>query len=84
MNNACSCYISAVFDHVVLHALLVMCINFIFSGYGDLRIRGRTNTGILEIQIGDGYWGTVCSNGFDHNAATVACRQLGYRNLAYG
>jgi len=48
-----------------------------------LRINGGTTSGLLEIQISDGQWGTVCSNGFDNHAASVACRQLGYGNIGY-
>ena len=39
----------------------------------------QPNYGRLEF-ISGGIWGTVCSDGFDSNAAKVACRQLGYNN----
>ena len=35
------------------------------------------SAGRLEIVINN-QWGTVCSNGFDINAANIACRQLNY------
>ena len=33
--------------------------------------------GQLEVCTGS-VWGTVCSNGFTHTAAYVACKQLGH------
>ena len=30
----------------------------------------------------NGYWGSVCSNGWDANDAVVACRQAGYKTLS--
>ena len=33
--------------------------------------------GRLEI-CASGFWGTVCNDGFDTNAAKVVCRQLGF------
>jgi len=61
-----------------LAALICFDCALFYVGYGDLRINSGSNGGILEIQIGDGIWGTVCSSGFDQNAANVACKQLGY------
>jgi len=37
----------------------------------------------LEFQLSDGTWGTVCSAGFDTDAAKVACKQLGYSGGTY-
>uniref|UniRef100_A0A8C4KAQ3 protein-lysine 6-oxidase n=1 Tax=Dromaius novaehollandiae TaxID=8790 RepID=A0A8C4KAQ3_DRONO len=51
------------------------------SGQGlQLRLagpRGAAGEGRLEV-LYQGRWGTVCDDGFDFHAATVACRQLGY------
>ena len=52
-------------------------------GYGDLWISGGGSSGILQFRRYDGTWGYVCSNGFDNDAARVACRQLGYTHGDY-
>ena len=51
---------------------------FAGSGYGDLQIFGGSTSGILVFRSHNNTWGYVCSSGFDHDAAGVACRQLGY------
>lgn len=56
---------------------------FYILGYGDLRINtssGGKHSGRLEYEDENGKWGTVCSYGFDGNAADVACKQLGSVN----
>ena len=40
------------------------------------------NEGRLEICY-YGHWGTVCDDGFNSEAATVACRQLGFEGEGY-
>ena len=48
---------------------------------GSVRLVGTVNMteGRLEICL-DGYWGTVCNDGFDNNSAVVVCRQLGFHD----
>ena len=38
------------------------------------------NSGRVEICV-DGFWGTVCDNGWDVNDATTVCRQLGLSGM---
>ena len=68
-----------------VHKHLVMCLTDVFNlwiAYGDLRIDDGGSSGRLEFQRWDGTWGTVCDNGFNDDAADVACNQLGYRRAS--
>jgi len=48
-----------------------------FSG-GVRVVDGETpNQGIVEHFV-SGSWTRLCANGFDNNAASVVCRELGY------
>ena len=53
--------------------------SFWIGGFNNIRI---SNGNRLEVQYSTddhlSFWGTICSGGFDDDAADVACRQLGY------
>ncbi|NWH41423.1 LOXL4 oxidase, partial [Chloropsis hardwickii] len=67
------------------HVLLVLLLCWVAPSRQELaRVqlrlggpRGPAGEGRLEV-LYQGRWGTVCDDGFDFHAATVACRQLGY------
>lgn len=61
-------------NNTTLHMCYVHC----HVGYGKVRIYGGGSYGRLEFKQRDGEWGTVCNRGFNDNAASVACKQLGY------
>jgi len=48
------------------------------------RLVGTSNShqGRLEVYH-NGFWGTVCDNGFTDTAAKVVCRSLGFRYVYY-
>ena len=48
------------------------------ESFGDVRITGGGDSGRLEFWSSSSRWGTVCRNGFNDDAADVACRQLDY------
>ena len=51
---------------------------------GDVRLTGSRSSnpreGTVEICV-NGYWGTICSNGWDSRDAMVICSTLGYPSL---
>ncbi|CAC5416879.1 unnamed protein product [Mytilus coruscus] len=55
----------------------IECLN---GNEGDLRILSPNS--VLEV-LHNNEWGKVCYDYFDNIDATVACRQLGYRNICY-
>ena len=68
---------------ILMHILFVLIVEFslrLVDGIGD-------SHGLLEILNNAGEWQGVCSDTWDDNDATVACRQLGYQqfiNNSYG
>ncbi|XP_074849505.1 neurotrypsin isoform X2 [Carettochelys insculpta] len=50
---------------------------------GSVRLRGGKNEfeGTVEVYL-NGIWGTICSNHWDHNDASVICRQLEFGGVA--
>lgn len=58
---------------------LMINYNYTDCSHGDVRIIDGTSPliGRVEVCINGG-WGTVCSNYWTNDDATVVCRQLGY------
>ena len=61
-----------------LHYFAEPCTNV---GVIRLSNGSQLNEGRVEICL-DGYWGSVCSNGWDEQDALVTCRQAGYQTLS--
>ena len=60
-------------SNVLVCAYLAKCEN------GDIRLSGGTSVsnGRVEVCVNEG-WGTICSDYWDNNDASVVCSQLGY------
>lgn len=63
---------------VVILAMCLLTLWLNFSIEINVRISDGGKSGKLEFQDNGGSWGAVCLDGFDQDAADVACRQLGY------
>ena len=50
---------------------------------GEVRMIGgeKEGEGRVELCV-DGFWGTVCGDGFDQKAAFVICRHFGFHKTA--
>ena len=59
-----------------MHVELEDCIN------GEVRLVGSSSPheGRVEVCVNE-VWGTVCSNSWNNDDASVICRQLGYSPL---
>ena len=55
-----------------------MCTN---NGTVRLSNGNSSNEGRVEICL-NGYWGTICSNGWNEIDAFVTCKQAGYETLS--
>ena len=49
-----------------------------FHPEDDISSNGHLRQGVLEASIDGVSWGPVCHDFFGINAATIACRQLGF------
>lgn len=85
LESSTSCIITHVL-YAILAAYFTYCSYVhrvvLFTGEGGLRLVNKWHhgqCGRLQYQLYNGTWGTICDNKFDENAASVACRQLGYR-----
>ena len=77
----------------VLEVVATMEIHYMIESYlyyaardncthGEVRLLFGSSEmeGTVEICI-NGYWGTICDNGWDSRDAGVICRQLGYSSF---
>ncbi|XP_022082204.1 scavenger receptor cysteine-rich domain-containing group B protein-like isoform X2 [Acanthaster planci] len=62
----------------------VVCISEDTPADGDLRLTGGSTASAGRLEIYHlGVWGTVCDDDWTENAATVACRELGYNGVEF-
>ena len=62
-----------------IHILYIgLCTN---NGTVRLSNGNSSNEGRVEVCL-NGYWGTICSNGWNENDAFVTCKQAGYETLS--
>ena len=65
--------VSFLLVHIMYHYILTAVCE-----HGTVRLQGGTSsTGRVEVCV-NGTWGTLCSDFWDNNDATVVCNQLGY------
>ena len=58
-----------------------ICVTLADCDEGDVRLLDGTDDSNGRVEVcQDGMWTPVCSNQYDHNIATVVCRQLGYNS----
>lgn len=67
----------------ITQTLVTLCLRFAFvhaSSDSTVRLVGGRNvrSGRVEVLF-SGKWGTICSEGFNVNAANVICRMVGFR-----
>jgi len=68
-------------DLLCLQVLLSILVVSYYLHFSDIEVRLEGSlfnyTGRVEVRKGNGEWGTVCDDSFDHNAASVVCNMLG-------
>ena len=58
-----------------------ICVTLADCDEGDVRLLDGTDDSNGRVEVcQDGMWTPVCSSQYDHNIATVVCRQLGYNS----
>ena len=52
--------------------------------HGQVRLADSTYSTIGRVEVCvNGTWGTICSNGFDDDDASVVCAHLGYSHYGW-
>ena len=67
---------------VIRFILLTLSVGYVIAN--NVRIHGGGSSGRLEAFV-RGKWGSVCDDSFDdnNNAATVACKQMGFSSFVH-